>query len=81
MFWNIFVSLVFGIPFARVVEIRRRRDLYKALLCFRIYHSASFNFVLLAKGIWHREDQTLATPIGCELELVALMRNAFDPEM
>ncbi|KAF3524670.1 hypothetical protein F2Q69_00048828 [Brassica cretica] len=67
---------VFGIPFARVVEIRRRRDLYKALLCFRIYHSASFNFVLLAKGIWHREDQTLATPIGCELELVALMRNA-----
>ena len=63
MFWNIFVSLVFEIPFARVVEIRRGLDIYKASLCFRIYHSASFNFVLLAKVTWHREDQTLATPI------------------
>ena len=81
MFWNIFVTLVFLIRFSQVVEIRRGLDFYKASLCFRICHSASFNFVLLAKGTWHREDQTLATLIGCELELVVLMQNTFDPKM
>ena len=81
MFRDILVSLAFDIPFAQVIEIRRGLDIYKASLCFRNYHSASFNFVLLAKETGHREDQTFATLIGCELELVVLMRNAFDPEM
>ena len=41
----------------------------------------SFNFFfLLFNGTWLREDQTPAIPIRCELELVVLMRNAFDPK-
>ena len=81
MFRDIFFSLAFEILCVFVVEIRRGLDPYKSSLCFMIYHSAPFNFVLLAKETWHREDITFATLIGCELELVVLMRNAFDPEM
>ncbi|KAF3522459.1 hypothetical protein F2Q69_00046393 [Brassica cretica] len=49
-FRNIFVSLFFGILFAHIVEIRRGLDLYKALLCLRIYHSALLNFVFACQG-------------------------------
>ena len=44
MFRDIFVSLAFEILFVWVVEIRRDLDPYKDSLCFRIYHSVSFNF-------------------------------------
>ena len=67
MFWNIFVSFVFGILFARVVELWRGLDLYKASLCLRIYHSALFKFVLLAKGTWHREDDTTQITLRSDL--------------
>ena len=63
--------------FVWVVEIRRGLDPYKALLCSGTYHSVSFNFVFfLVNGTWLREDQTPVILIGCELELVVLMRNA-----
>ena len=49
MFRDIFVSLAFEILFVWVVEILRGHDPYKASLCFRSYHSVSFNFVFAWK--------------------------------
>ena len=45
MFRDILVFLAFEILFVWVVVIRWGLDPYKASLCFRIYHSVSFNFV------------------------------------
>ena len=80
MFRDIFVSLAFEILFVWVVEIRRDLDPYKASLSLGFTKVFRLISLLLVKGTWLREDQALATLIGCKFELVVLMRSAFDVE-